>query len=91
MLLSDSESCSQNGLESYCLYHPLLSSAAGTMAAKVMDGCHGEREKVAPEPPPPARSVSFLSLFQTPEMEAFVSSGLVLPSLDLSIDQKLVS
>lgn len=91
MLLSDSGGCSQNGLESYCLYHPLLSSAAGTLSVQVMDGCHEERRKVASEPPPPARSVSFLSLSQTPGMEVFVSGGLVLPSLELSVGQKLES
>lgn len=91
MLLSDTVGCSQTGLESYCVYHLLLSSVAGTLTEKLMDRCHREREKVVSQPPPPSGSVSFLSLPQTPEMEVFVSDVLVLLSSELSVGQKLGS
>lgn len=89
MLLSHSVGYSQNGLESYCLYHLLLSSAAGTLIQELMDRCHREREKVVSERSPPSGSVSFLSLPQTLEMEVFLSGVLALPSSELSVDQKL--
>jgi len=91
MLLSDSVGCSQNGLESYCFHHPLLGSVAGTLTGKLMDRCHREREKVVSEPPFPSRSVSFLSIPQTPELAVFVLSVSVLPLSELSVGQKLES
>lgn len=88
MLLSDAVGSFENGLES-CLYHLLLSSVAGTLTEKLMGRCHREREKVVSEPPPPSRSVSFLCLPHTPEMEVFASGVLVVPSTEFSVGQKL--